>query len=53
MCVVSALVSSFGGLGGRVLNIISGPCTWGPGIVIEESLAKVYRTYDDLENNSE
>jgi hypothetical protein len=36
MMVATALVHSFGGLGGRVLNIISGPCTRGPGLIVEE-----------------
>lgn len=42
MMVSAALVHSFGGIGGRVLNIISGPCTRGPGMIIEESLSKTH-----------
>jgi hypothetical protein len=31
MIVVTALASSLGGMGGWILNFLSGPCTWGPG----------------------
>ena len=36
MMVAASLISSFGGMGGRVLNLLSGPCTRGPGLIIEE-----------------
>jgi hypothetical protein len=44
---------SFGGIGGRMINILSGPCTRGMGMIIEQSLAKTFRDYEELENNTE
>lgn len=49
----AAIAMSFGGIGGRLINLLSGPCTWGVGMIIEQSLAKSFRDYEELENNTE
>lgn len=52
MCTI-ALGTSFGGIGGRIVGNIAGPCTLGPGLIISDDLKEVYRNHEDLENSSD
>lgn len=53
MIANTALAMSFGGLGGRMINIISGACTRGMGMILEQSLNKTFRNHEEIETNSE
>lgn len=53
LAVAISLVQSFGGIGGRVVSFLGGPCTTGPGKIISEQLLEVYRNHNDIEENSE
>jgi hypothetical protein len=53
MLVNTSLAMSFGGMGARMINIVSGPCTRGQGMILEESLQKTFRTHEEIENSTE
>ncbi len=42
-------VEGFGGVGGRIIPIIGGACTFGPGLVIDDQLSTTYWNHIDLE----
>ncbi len=53
--LLSALcvIEGFGGVGGRIVSLLGGPTTIGPGRIIEDDLTTTYRTHADLEENTQ
>lgn len=49
---VSLLECSFPNTGGRIMMFVGGPCTQGPGMVIDHELKNVIRSHHDIETDN-